>query len=193
MQLGDHWRYAVIDRFRDQVIDELTMRVVQLEPSLRLSVTDQAGEKKADELYSRAWLSLQEPHYDWPTEFREPNPMMPTVLADNEELRLQNAWRRSEHSAWLYWSEWVDALQWERVQVPAGVFTALRVLRRIAYVHPDLSRMSNKREETLWYAPEVNRWVKREWAGTYLWPGIPWHSPLRDNSVQHQLLEYRPA
>ena len=59
---------------------------------------------------------------------------------------------------WLhYWSVRVDARDWERIQVPAGVFEVLRVTRRIAFRHADLHRVESVRNETLWYAPKVNR------------------------------------
>ena len=45
----------------------------------------------------------------------------------------------------------------------------------------------------LWYAPQVNRWVRREWTGTYRWSGMRIPATLRDDWVEHKLLEYQPA
>lgn len=193
VRVGDRWRYGVVDLYRNQLIDELTMQVITIEPQLRLSVTASDGSQRSEEVYADAWRAIQDPFYDLAAIFRDPNPLLPSPLRQGVYLRLTNAWRAPGESRWLYWSEWTEALQWEHISVPAGEFTALRVQRQIAYEHPDAFRLSNARTETLWYAPQVNRWVRREWTGTYLWPGMRTFSPLRDDWVEHKLLEYRPA
>ena len=169
------------------------MQVITIEPQLRLSVTASDGSQRSQEVYVDAWRAIQDPFYDLTAIFRAANPLLPSPLQQGANLRLTNAWKPPGKSGWLFWSEWIDALQWELVSVPAGDFTALRVLRRIAYDHPDVFRLSNERTETLWYAPQVNRWVRREWTGSYRWPGMRMHATLRDDWVEHKLLEYRPA
>ena len=76
--------------------------------------------------------------------------------------------------------------------MPAGEFDALRVERRIYFTHVDLRRSQSVRTEYLWYAPAVNRWVRREWTGQYIgWPvrrGV-----AREDWVVHLLAEYAPA
>ncbi|MFZ9676795.1 MAG: hypothetical protein ACO3BH_00420 [Quisquiliibacterium sp.] len=193
VRVGDRWRYGVVDLYRNQLIDELTMQVITIEPQLRLSVTASDGSQRSQEVYVDAWRAIQDPFYDLTAIFRAANPLLPSPLQQGANLRLTNAWKPPGKSGWLFWSEWIDALQWELVSVPAGDFTALRVLRRIAYDHPDVFRLSNERTETLWYAPQVNRWVRREWTGSYRWPGMRMHATLRDDWVEHKLLEYRPA
>jgi hypothetical protein len=193
VRVGDRWRYGVVDLYRNELIDELTMQLVTTAPQLRLSVIAGDGKPRTDEVYSGAWTAIQDPFYDLPAIFRTPNPVLPSPLEQGARSRLTNVWKPPGESGWLFWSEWIDALQWERVRVPAGEFTALRVLRRIAYDHPDVFRLSNERLETLWYAPQVNRWVKREWTGSYRWSGMRMQATLRDDWVEHRLLEYLPA
>ncbi len=193
VRLGDRWRYRVINRYNGSRIGDRTMEVAELAPLLRIRVTEPGGARLPDETYAAPWRVVQEPAYDEVMIFRDPAPVLPRQLAQGAGERFESAYRIAGRDAWLYWSESVDALGWERVRVPAGEFEALRVLRRIAFVHSDAFRERNERQETLWYAPAVNRWVAREWTGSYYWPGMRRSPPLRDDWVESQLLEYRPA
>jgi hypothetical protein len=105
---------------------------------------------------------------------------------------MQTAYRVQGIDRDFYWSDWLDAVGWQRVRTPAGEFDALRVERRIAFAHSDPFRDRPTREETLWYAPAVNRWVLREWTGRY-WGRS--HPPplLREDWVGLRLVGYSPA
>ena len=70
---------------------------------------------------------------------------------------------------------------------------ARRVERRIAFRHSDLWRVHSERHDTLWYAPEVARWVQREWTGSYRRYGLPRYIGQREDWLISRLIEYRPA
>jgi len=191
VRVGDRWRYALIDRYRGERFDEETVEAVATEPQLRLRVSGADGVARDEEIYAAPWRVIREPGYDQPIVFVHPTPVLPWRLAVGGRARVSNAFRTPGEDRTLHWSEWIDALGWERVRVPAGEFVALRVLRRIAFVHPDPFRERSSREETLWYAPEVDRWVQREWTGTYFWAGMRRDAPLREAWVLRQLIEHR--
>ena len=193
VRLGDRWRYAQIDLYRKDRTAELTMDVVAVAPQLRVRVTDAAGASRSDEIYASPWRVLQEPAYGEPLHFREPNPLLPTPLQAGAQERIGNRFRAERGELWLFWSEWIDALGWERVRVPAGEFVALRVRRRINFEHQDPFRATNYRDETLWYAPQVNRWVRREWTGRYRPAGGMREGWFNEEWVAWELLEYRAA
>ncbi|NCU85394.1 MAG: hypothetical protein EBV57_05235 [Betaproteobacteria bacterium] len=54
--------------------------------------------------------------------------------------------------------------------VPAGTFRVARYERVMSYYDDDPFRWRTERRETLWYAPEVQHWVRRELAGTWTRP-----------------------
>lgn len=193
VRTGDRWRYAQIDRYRREQVAELVAEVVSDAPQLRVRVTAADGRPRADEVYAAPWVALQDPVYDPVVVFRHPNPMLPRQLAVGGRERVTNEWRPPGGELWHLWTEWVDALGWERVRVPAGEFTALRVMRRIAFEHSDPFRLDCRRDETLWYAPEVNRWVQREWTGYYRWHGMRREPALREEWTLLQLIAYHPA
>ena len=192
MRAGDRWRYAVIDLYRRERLTELTMQVAAEAPQLRVSVTDASGTARPDEVYASPWRVVQEPAYGAVIQFRNPNPLLPARLETGASERISNTFRASADGLWNFWSEQIDAQGWERVRVPAGEFVALRVMRRISFDHQDSFRTRSARDETLWYAPEVNRWVRREWTGRYYWAGMR-GAPLREDWIAWELLEYRPA
>src|SRR5690606_25861916 len=42
--------------------------------------------------------------------------------------------------------------------------------RQIRLGHPDFTRIDPYRHDVAWYAPELGRWVRREWRGWYYVP-----------------------
>ncbi|MGH8736907.1 MAG: hypothetical protein ACREU5_02880 [Burkholderiales bacterium] len=72
-----------------------------------------------------------------------------TATDDHGESRRQQTWGR--------------AFGWERVRTPAGEFVALRIERDRNLGDRDNNWFDTYVYETLWYAPEVKRWVRVEW------------------------------
>ncbi|HQD84413.1 MAG TPA: hypothetical protein PK929_15265 [Quisquiliibacterium sp.] len=192
VRVGDRWRYQVVDRYSGRVTGLRAMQVAALQPQLRVAVTDGNDRPLAEETYARPWEVVQEPGYDLVQIFTQPIPVVPQPIAVGASARISGAYRLPGQDDQYFWSEWIDAPGWERIRVPAGEFEALRIERRIAFTHSDRWRLSAQRSETLWYAPAVNRWVRREWTGNYLWYGMR-RSPLREDWVAYELIDYAPA
>jgi hypothetical protein len=192
VRIGDRWRYAQIDLYRRTVTTELAMEAVALEPLLRIRVTDAAGTPRPEETYAAPWRVLQEPAYDEVQVFREPKPLLAEPIARGARTRIVTTYHRPGAERGYFWSDWMVGVAWERIRVPAGEFDALKVVHTIAFDHTDLFRSFCTRDDLLWYAPAVNRWVRREWTGTYRTSGGR-RSMLREDWVAWELLEYRPA
>jgi hypothetical protein len=70
----------------------------------------------------------------------------------------------------------------------------LRIVRLINFEHPDVFRYSPERTDIAWYAPQVGRWVKREWTGDYMSGGpTSLRGRTREDWVNWQLTAYQPA
>jgi hypothetical protein len=194
VRVGDRWRYAQIDLYRNELTDELTMDVVEAAPLLRVRVVDAGGTARPEEIYESAWRVIQEPSYGDVIVFGYPNPVLPTLLDAGGSERIANRIRAGSDELWHLWTEWIDAPGWEAIRVPAGEFVALRVRRRINFESPDPFRFFSTRYETLWYAPQVKRWVRREWTGQYYWAGMTIReAPILEDRIAWELLEHRPA
>lgn len=190
--LGQQWRYREINRYNGQVRTELAARVVQLDPQLRVSLTDADGKRRDDEVYAGAWNIVQDPTYDYTQVYARPVPLVPAPPALGRCAYTSVGYVATvEPELRLSWVERRCAVGWERVAVPAGEFLALRIERIVQFRHVDFRREDATRTDTLWYAPQVDRWVQREWTGTYFWAGMRRDAPLREAWVLRQLIEHR--
>lgn len=189
----DRWRYAVTNLYNRESIGELTAEVVEIAPVIRVKLTHSTGQSLPDEIYSRPWKVAQETHYDVPIVFAQPLPILPARLEPGAFERIRTTYHPLTLERPLNWQLYVDARGWERIRVPAGQFDCLRVERRIWFTHFDVFRYSSERYETLWYAPTVNRWVQREWSGTFFTPGGRRGGRQREDWVRWQLLDHIPA
>ena len=192
--LGDRWRYAQRNRYNDLILGETRFEVIETSPRLRLAVQGWgAPPDGTEEIHERPWQVLQEPVYDQLQRFETPQPVLPAQLTPGATQRWTGFYQVPGSEDRLEWTVWMRAARWERITVPAGSFDALRVDRRINFRHADLWRTQCERSETLWYAPQVNRWVRREWTGTYRRYSLERYLLLREDWIASELIEYQPS
>lgn len=191
VRVGDRWRYSVIERFRGREIGPVTARVDAVEPRIVVELFDDAGTVVGSEAYAGAWNVLFEPAYDRAQAFEVPVTLLPPGAAPGASGRVTTHYQVAGDPQPLHWSERLDVRGWESVEVPAGRFDALRIERRIGFQHREAWRANSQRLDTLWYAPAVNRWVRRTWSGTYRTG--PNSGVLTEDSVEWRLLSYVTA
>jgi hypothetical protein len=138
-----------------------------------------------------AWTVITESTFDRPMTYEAPMPVVPPA-GQRGTLLSTTHYRVADWNDRLRWQQrlWVDRL--ETVQVPAGRFDSVRIVRVIAFQHADTFRLGSERVDTLWYAPAVKRWVLRDWRGDFM-PGAPTHrfGRFEDDRVAYRLLDYR--
>lgn len=200
---GERWRYQRINRYNDEPLGEILAEVVQVEPELRVRLTDNQGQIWGEEIYTQPWQILQEPLYNETLRFADAVPLIPEQLAVGASSAIKTAYQVGTQSgskaAMRSWHSEIKAIGWERISVPAGQFESLRVARTTYFEPSQMGRFNARRVETLWYAPAVNRWVQREWTGFYLdESSLPdnrkfLHVEDREDSVKWVLLEHQSA
>jgi hypothetical protein len=79
---------------------------------------------------------------------------------------------------------------WEKITVPAGEFVALRFQNLINYENSDPNIVDCVRKETIWFAPQIGRWVAREASGSYQIEGQI-GAEILEGSFQWELASYR--
>jgi hypothetical protein len=79
---------------------------------------------------------------------------------------------------------------WEKITVPAGTFIALRFQNLINYESSDPNKVDCIRKETVWFVPQIGRWVAREVSGSYRIQGQISNENL-EGSYQWQLTAYK--
>lgn len=166
-RVGQVWRYAHIDPFTETVSTELTARVVRQDALTDIVLTDRDGRVLGQERWSDARSVIEDPLMTPPMRFEQPVPMLPPELAPGSVASAGIHYRITADSRRRWWSVRVSASGWERITVPAGAYPALRIDRQIAFEHPDLFKLYATHSDTLWWVPEVGRWVRRDIRATY--------------------------
>jgi len=171
VRVGDRWRYQVIERYRDRLVETPIVEVVEAGPEIVLRVSGRGGSPAVEERYSAPWSVLQESVYGLTMRFGEPMPLVPLPAAPGAGSTRVTTYTVPGETPARRWSQQLRVEGWEPVTVPAGRFDSLRITRVIAFDHPDAGRRASVLTDRLWYAPEVRHWVRREWRGEYVSAG----------------------
>lgn len=150
-----------------------SQRIAVSLPSSYVAQQDGGAQRSGALLLTDQFHASEELFFDVPYSFGQPDRLLPAQLALGAGPVLQNSYRRSDASRAMRWATRVSGEGWERITVPAGTFLTLRVQRSIWFDHPDAGwRRNNMRSDTLWFAPTLGFWVRREWTGEYLVPDV---------------------
>jgi|GEM_PF-2545392 len=168
---GERWRYAIINRYNGETIDEVTATVSQVYPETTIELVDRNGKKLPSERYDSPWQIRQEPFYNETLVFDQSVPLIPRKLAVGAQETHETQFRLPGSDNPHPWVVTLSVDGWERLKVPAGTYDTVRIDRQISFESPDLFRRGSRRVDTIWYAPVVNRWVRREWTGYYFEDG----------------------
>lgn len=188
----DRWRYEAVNRFNGAVTGAIDETVAAAGPRIVVRRTLANGPQLPDEVCEGAWNVVQEPSYDVVQVFDAPVALVPFGAPPGSHLNVSTRYRAQGDERSLYWSEHVEVVGWESVEVPGGRFDCLRIERVASFQHRDYARFENRRFVTIWYAPAANRWVRRTWRGWYFPPGSRFFPSLED-WVELRLVEYAPA
>jgi hypothetical protein len=207
---GQWWRYAKRDAFTGKLVETQVARITEVGETINIERQREAEEKRhrtwgtkwlhgdrpagGEELegeVQQAWgMILVDPHWDLLQVYETPIPLWPTELRAGWSSRINTKFK-TPLSGWENsWQQTMQAHAWEKIRVPAGEFRALRYTNRINFTHPDFSRMDSEREETLWFAPDVGRWVSRRTSGTYYIRDSSIDTPFDEGSYHCDLLEW---
>lgn len=202
--VGDRWVYREINRYNGLPLADVEVTVTASYPltcNVRRTRSDStAGEilrpnSIQEERYSVPWAVDVEPIYDLTMDFAEPMPILPPSLRVGASDYRKTSYVVKGYSGRYRWTQRLKAVGAERIVTPAGSFDCLRVQRMIWFDYPDVFRFGSARVDNAWYAPEVNRWVRREWTGDYQHENSlgKMGSRRREDWVRWDLLSYQPA
>jgi hypothetical protein len=145
----------------------------------------------ASEIQEPWGMILVDPHWGEVQVFETPVPLWPTELRRGWHSRVSTRYKTPSHEgSGMEWDQTITAHDWESITVPAGRFTALRFTNLINFTSSDFGRTSSTRRETVWFAPQVGRWVARESRGTYYLTESVADQPYYENNFRWELLEF---
>jgi hypothetical protein len=214
--VGQSWHYAKHDVFTRAVVDDQVDRVATVDHSIEIESSYQAatGEHAAKPPWGAALLrkymghrdnpagvlpsEIQapwgmvavDPHWSQVQLYETPIPLWPTQLRPGWQTRVNTKYKTPDNQDGLRWSQAMKAHAWETISVPAGQFTALRYTNMIQFQNGDIARKDSVRQETLWFAPEVGRWVARESTGSYYQVDSVADQPYNESGFRWELLEW---
>jgi hypothetical protein len=211
--VGQSWRYAKLNGYSGKLIDDQVDEVAAVGTTVHIDSRSEAGGTSAKKSWGQRWLSkyvghdkppgplpseiqepwgevLVDPHWEEVQVYETPIPLWPTQLRPGWSSRFNTKYKTPEHEAGFWWDQTMSAHGWESVTVPAGRFTALRYTNVIDFADTDGSRTNCVRRETLWFAPEVGRWVIRESGGSYYLTDSVDDTPFEESRYRWELVSY---
>ena len=192
-KVGQEWVYQVRNVFNQEIIDTVTERVVSVGNEIRIARSGVKTGPLPDEIQSSWGIVLQDPHWSPPQLFQQAIPLWPEQLLPKWTGFYRTRYQVPGYpSSTYYWGLNITSVQWEQMSVPAGQFLTLKYQNVSPYFESnDLFRVENYREEDVWLAPEIGRWVIRRGFGRYITPGVFWGEAYWEDYLQWELISWK--
>ncbi len=191
--VGQSWRYAKHDYFTGSIVDTQVDRVSKLGQSVEI---ESHSETSTDNLIKyRFWgprwwqefmgsdtndartptevqkpwgMIVVDPHWSELQAFEKAIPLWPTQLRPGWSTTVSTQYMIPDSHETMPTQLTMHAKGWESITVPAGRFTALRYQNYIDFrFKMEAERTAAIRQENIWFAPEIGRWVVRESRGVF--------------------------
>jgi hypothetical protein len=191
--VGQSWRYAKHDYFTGDIVDTQMERVSAVGQTIDIEVRTEKTQQNPIKYpsWGAAWaqrylgadktvgllpneiqapwgMVLVDPHWIELQAYEKPIPLWPAELRPGWSTTVGTYYKIPSSEQTLPWQLTMYAQRWESITVPAGQFTALRYHTLIDFRYTNVSeRTAAQRQENIWFAPEIGRWVVRESHGTF--------------------------
>jgi hypothetical protein len=212
--VGQSWRYAKHDTFTGKVVDTQIDRVSKIGRSVEIESHSETAQDKpvtfpswgdnwwqeymgretavapAPTEVQKPWgMIVIDPHWSELQAFKKAIPLWPSQLAPGWSITVGTYYKNPNSEETMPSQLTMRAQRWESITVPAGHFTALRYYNIIDFRFRNATeRTAAIRQENIWIAPEVGRWVKRESRGTFR-EDVGYE--VKESSYRWELLSWR--
>ena len=192
-KVGQEWVYIVRNVFNQDVVDTVTERIVAVDKEVRIERNGAKAGRLPDEIQSPWGFILQDSHWNPPQLFQQALPLWPEQFTPKWTGFYQTRYQVPGYpGSTYYWGFNISAVHWEQMAIPAGQFLTLKYQNVAPYFESnDLFRMTNYREEDVWLAPEVGRWVIRRGFGRYITAGVFWANAYWEDYFEWELVSWK--
>jgi hypothetical protein len=189
-QVGQEWSYIKKDTFNGKTLGVITERVAKLGSTIVIDRSTANGGMLPSEIQTSWGMVATDTQWPQLLNFSPSLPLWP--------LELSTVWSKQFNTKYsvdgyadsrLNWQEYMSVQGWEKMTVPAGTFIALRFQNLINYESSDPNKVDCIRKETVWFVPQIGRWVAREVSGSYYIQGMSVEN--LEGSYQWQLTAYK--
>jgi hypothetical protein len=190
-QVGQEWTYIKKDIFDGKTLDVINERVVSVGTTVVLERSTANGFRLPNEIQSSWGMVSTDPQWPRLLNFNPPLPLWPETLSTTWAKQFNSKYSIAGYSeSRMGWQEYMSVQGWEKIIVPAGEFVALRFQSLINYESEDPNKVDCIRKETVWFVPQIGRWVARETSGSYQIQGQI-GAVILEGSYQWQLTSYK--
>lgn len=189
-QVGQEWTYIKKDVFSGKTLGVITERVASIGSSITIERSED-GVALPSEIQSSWGFVTLDPQWPRLLSFNPPLPLWPLELSSSWSRQLNTKYSLGGYpDGRLGWQEYMSAHGWEKITVPAGQFLTLKFQTLINYESEDDNKVDCIRKETIWFAPQIGRWVARETSGSYQIQGQI-GAVINEGSYQWQLISFK--
>ena len=189
-QVGQEWSYIKKDVFNGKTLGLVNERVSSIGSSIVIERSENDGALPSEIQTSWGFVSV-DPQWSKVLNFNPALPLWPTELTANWSKQFNTKYTVAGYpDGKLGWQEYMSVQGWEKITVPAGDFIALRFSNLINYESEDANKFACMHKETIWFAPQIGRWVAREISGSYQIQGDG-GNVISEDSYQWQLTSYK--
>ena len=181
LRVGDEWRYVVRAELTGLTTDHAWLRVSAADAGgYRLTVQSDAGPSETQydrnlNLVVNQGVAFQPPY---------PRFMFPLAIGKTWSAETRSRVSPQPGTGTLVQSVKATVRGWERVTVPAGVFTALRIDAAVNWRNTDFASVWGNSAETFWYVASVRNAVLHHRVD---YP----HGGIQSNNVVTELQSFR--
>jgi len=156
---GDRWVYEVKDEITGDLKRTFTVVVLDVsekEINARMSVRGAA--RPFETVFDRSWNRID----DGIWKFRPSDGTgVQTPLQVGKEWRFENKATHTQNGTALSTTGQSKVVGEEKVTTSAGTFDTFKIETRMRHVNSNDQTKASTVNATLWYAPTVNRWVRK--------------------------------
>jgi hypothetical protein len=190
-QIGQEWTYIKKDVFNGKTLGLINERISVISPNIIIARSADNGEILPSEIQTSWGMVATDTQWPRLLNFSPSLPLWPLDLTTGWSKQFNTKYSIAGYpDSRLNWQEYMSVQGWERISVPAGTFIALRFQNLINYENSDPDKVNCIRKETVWFAPQIGRWVAREASGSYMIQS-ELGTPSLEGSYQWQLTSYK--
>lgn len=190
-QVGQEWTYVKKNIFDGKTLDLIHERVTSISPVITIERSTADGNRLPSEVQTSWGMVSTNPQWSRLLNFSPSLRLWPEQLSSTWAKQFNTKYSIAGYSdSKMGWQEYMSAQGWEKITVPAGEFVALRFQNLINYESEDPNKVDCIRKETIWFAPQIGRWVARETSGSYQIQGQI-GAVILEGSYQWQLTSYK--
>ncbi|MEN9713295.1 MAG: hypothetical protein RLY90_1556 [Pseudomonadota bacterium] len=188
---GQRWVYKKFNAFNSAEIDWVQETLVFKNPTIEIQRQSlNTGAELPPEVHEYFGWVTSDPYWDLVQTYEQAIEIYPSS-ALSKGIHSINTSYQIPPSATRYWINfYIEKIQPEIVHLNGQSFDTVKINKLIRFQHRDLARLDCVRHETVWFCPEIGRWVAKETRGEYR-VSAKKSNTAREDATRWELVDWR--